>query len=190
MTTVITFGLSDPWQWRLLWTFERPEPFTYGYSVAALNPCMYRITAVRSTEPQNCHGWQRPSTFPLLLSVKIGGKFVQTTQALPSTSKAHQYVPDNSKCIDSGCSMMIDIYRGDGGISPRFLNFGTSCRWAVSFPRWFLYVWHSLAGSWWTLETFWICLVWFVYFIARISPHTFHQLVFVMEANSSLWVTS
>ena len=54
-------------------------------------------------------------------------KFVQSTKALPSASKIHYYLAENGKCIDSGCGMMADIYRGDGGIYPRFLNFGTSC---------------------------------------------------------------
>ena len=65
--------------------------------------------------------------FPLLLSVNHCDKFVQTTQPLPSVNIIHYFLLDNGKCIDSGCSMMADIYRGDGGKSPRFLNFGTSC---------------------------------------------------------------
>jgi len=78
-------------------------------------------------------------TEKMLLSFNDCGKFVQTTMAVPSNIKIHYYLPDNGKCIDSGCSMAADICRWDGGVFSRFLNFGTSCGWAVSFPCWVLY---------------------------------------------------
>ena len=86
---------------------------------------MYRITALKPTEPENYHEWQRSLAFPLLLSVNDCEKYVQATKVLPSVSKIHYYLPENDKCIDSGCSMMADICRGDGGIYIRFLTFGT-----------------------------------------------------------------
>jgi hypothetical protein len=171
MTRIILLGLSDPWQWRLLWAFEGPEPFTWVYSVAALINCIYRITALRPTEPENYHGWQRSFTFQLLLSVNNCENFVQTAKASPSVSKIHYYLPENGKCIDSACSMMAHIYWGNGGISPRFLNFGTSCRWPVTFPRWLLYTRYTLAVSWWALEAFFICFIRFYSALSQFSTH-------------------
>ena len=62
MTRINMFGPSDPWQWRLLRAFERSESFTKGYSVAAMTTCIHRITALRPTEPNYYHGWQRSLT--------------------------------------------------------------------------------------------------------------------------------
>ena len=144
---------------------------------------------MRPTEPENYRGWQRSSNFPMLPSANDCGKFVQTTQALPSVNKIHYCLPDSSKSIDCGSSMKawyIELVGGRGGISPHFLNFGTNCKWAVSFNRCSLHR-YLLAVSWWVLEPLWICFVWFLLHIALISPHTVHQLVFVMKAQYSLW---
>jgi hypothetical protein len=65
-----------------------------------------------------------PGLINIPTAVNNCDKFVQTKQALPSVSKIHYYLRDKDKCDDSGYSMKADIYRGDGGISPRFLNFG------------------------------------------------------------------
>ena len=152
--------------------------------------CIYRITALRPTELKDYHGWQRSWIFQLLLSVSDCGKLAQTTKALPSVSKIDYYLPDNSKCVDSGCRVVADIYRGDGGVCPRFLKFGTSCRWAVSIASWVLYTWYWLAISCWAIEPFVICIISFLQCIALYSTHRFQQLDFVTEAKYSLWVIS
>ena len=134
-----------------LLVIEYPQPFTYEYSVETLST--YRVdVAMKATELEHHHRWQRSSTFQLLLSKTVGTLY-QGQRLRQLWSK---FITTCLKTRNDSALVKVWwlIYGGVEVQLPAFLTSALNAREssASSAAHCFLYNWLILAGGQYVLQ--------------------------------------